>query len=347
MAEGKSLRTRLQSWIATRAAPIFRATVHSYTTLPNSGEVHHLVSEKDGIVECNCDGDVFAPDSNNTRRLLDPVRLLWLNLGFFLISSLMFTLSLSPSPPLYKERGEDTQRNYCLQQVSMPSPILDEVDIRVAPQRMDATLLNRDPPTIYRQEPSIEIDRAWAALYDTRPIALTRSQVLAMGKDPAEAVRIPPSWGRGNDSYFGRIDAFHQMHCLDALRREAYFGHYYGAKYPGGLNTTSEMHRLHLSHCVWLLAQNIMCSANTDVYTHIWTDTLDHAWPDFNIQHQCKSYDTILDWQRRNALDEDDFVALRRPDGYPYRVMTHKFKEIHGWFLDHEDVGDYESGEIA
>lgn len=207
--------------------------------------------------------------------------------------------------------------------------------------------MNTEPPIIYRQQPSREVDRAWAALYDTRPVVITRDQVLATGKNPGEAVRVPSSWGHGNDSYFGRLDVFHLLHCLDALRREVHFEHYYGAQYPGGFNTTSEMHRLHLSHCVWLLAQDIMCTASTDVYTHLWTDTLEHPFPDFNVQHQCKNYDTIMAWQEQNAVDEDEFVALRRPEGYPYRVMTHKFKEIHGWFSEHEDDGDFESGEIA
>ena len=216
----------------------------------------------------------------------------------------------------------------------------------MAPKRMDGTLLNTKPPVIYRREPRHDVDAAWAALYDTRPIPLTRDQVLAIGKDPAQAVRIPESWGRGNDSYFGRLDVFHQLHCLDALRREARFDHYYAARYPGGFNTTSRLHQLHLTHCAWMLAQNIMCTATTDVYTHVWTDVLEHPFPDFKIEHQCKNYEAVLEWQRRSALDEEAFVGLRRPDGYPYRVTTHEFKEAHGWFSTHEDDGDFTSGEI-
>ncbi|KIN07665.1 hypothetical protein OIDMADRAFT_37083 [Oidiodendron maius Zn] len=249
-----------------------------------------------------------VPDNTkHRRRLLHSVSLLWLNLAFFLVSSAMFILSLKPSQPLYRDQMPEQERNHYLKHVSMPS---------------------------------------WASLYDTRPVALTRDQVISIGKDPAEAVRIPPYWGRGNDSYFGRIDVFHQMHCLDGLRREVHFGHYYSAKYPGGFNTTTEMHQLHLSHCVWMLAQNIVCSASTDVYTHMWTDALEFPFLDFKIWYQCKNYDAVMAWQKRNALDEDAFVALRRPEGYPYRVMTHKFKDIHAWFSDHED-GDFEPSEIA
>lgn len=211
---------------------------------------------------------------------------------------------------------------------------------------MDATLLQRAPPVIYREEPSRKVDEAWQKLWDTRPIPLTAEHVRRMGKDPSEAVKIPPDWGYGDDAYFGRLDVFHQMHCLDALRREVFFDHYYGKKYPGGFNTTTEFHQLHLSHCTYLLMQNIMCNANTDVYTHIWTDTLTHPFPDFNIDHKCKNFDAVVEWQEKNAMDERAFVALTRPEGYPYRKMTHKFKEIHGWQFGPEDVDDG-SGEIA
>ncbi|KAL3421692.1 hypothetical protein PVAG01_05848 [Phlyctema vagabunda] len=229
----------------------------------------------------------------------------------------------------------------------MPSPILNEIDLEVNSKRMEATLLLPQNPSIFRQDPSLEVDIAWKEMWDSRPVPVSKGQVLAMGKDPAEAVQIPEDWGYGSEKYFGRVDVFHQIHCLDALRREVHFEHYYGKKYPNGYKDTTDFHRLHVSHCIHLLLQNIMCSANTDIYTHIWTDTLDHAFPDFNIQHQCKSFDKIVEWQSKNAIDEDRFVNLTRPNGYPYRKMTHKFKEIHGWFTTHEDDGDFSSGEIA
>jgi len=292
--------------------------------------------------------------------------LVWLNMVFFVISSTMFLMSLQPRPIRYTDHIQEQLRNYHLKSVSMPcklpsrsivrrpcltkttlAPVLDDVDIGLSLHRMDATLLNREPPIIYRREPSKEVDKAWEALYDTRPIPLTREQVVAMGKDPASSVKIPSDWGHGNDSYFGRLDVFHQLHCLDALRREARWDHYYARAYPGGFNTTTQIHQLHLSHCAWLLAQKIICAASTDVYTHFWTDTVDHPFPDFGIEQKCKNYDSITSWQRENALNEEAFVKLKRPDGYPVHVMSHKFKEVHGWFEDHRDDGDDGAGEIA
>jgi hypothetical protein len=214
---------------------------------------------------------------------------------------------------------------------------------------MDATLVQPKPPVIYREEPSHEVDKTWQDLYDTRPVPLSRSQVLAMGKDPEQSVQVPVEWGHGNETYFGRVDVFHQIHCLDTLRREAHFEHYYGKHWPRGYNDTDEFHRLHLSHCIYYLLQNIMCQANTDMYTHIWTDTLEHPFPDFNIDHQCKDYNAVMDWQSKNALDEEEFVRLKRPEGYAFRKMSHKFKEIHGWEFG-PDEGNWEwddDGDIA
>lgn len=84
-----------------------------------------------------------------------------------------------------------------------------------------------------------------------------------------------------------------------------------------------------------------MCNANTDVYPHIWIDSIiDHPFPASNIEHKCRDFGSILEWQRRNALDEKEFVELRRPEGYEYRKTNHAFKELVHWFDIHEDDGD-------
>ncbi|THC95118.1 hypothetical protein EYZ11_005402 [Aspergillus tanneri] len=189
---------------------------------------------------------------------------------------------------------------------------------------MNATLFPRDPPSIFRREPSAEVDDAWMRIIDTRPIPLSRADVLAIGKDPAQSVRLSSDFGLGPEVYAGRIDVFHQLHCLDALRREAYFDHYYGQKYPGGFNDTDQHHRYHLSHCIYMLLQNILCNANTDIYTHFWTDAVEHPWPDFNIPHKCRDFSAILDWQNKHAVNEEMFVGMKRPDDQrPHRMSSH------------------------
>lgn len=63
-----------------------------------------------------------------------------------------------------------------------------------------------------------------------------------------------------------RLDVFHEIHCLDMLRREIHFDHYYskkGWKNPGDAPAD---HRIHISHCIYALLQSLTCSANTDPF---------------------------------------------------------------------------------
>lgn len=97
------------------------------------------------------------------------------------------------------------------------APIFDHLDITLKTTKMNATLLEPKPPTIFRQPPSPEVDAAWHRIANVRPIALTREYVLKVGKDPAQVSKWPGSFGFGPDSYICRIDLFHQIHCLDSL----------------------------------------------------------------------------------------------------------------------------------
>ena len=94
------------------------------------------------------------------------------------------------------------------------APVLEGIDIPLLYKRMDATFTESEPLSIFRQDPSPEVDRAWARLGDTRPIPLSREDVLAIGKDPDQAIKLPKSWGLGEDVYAGRVDVFHQIVCV-------------------------------------------------------------------------------------------------------------------------------------
>nr|XP_036578867.1 uncharacterized protein CTRU02_11121 [Colletotrichum truncatum]KAF6786250.1 hypothetical protein CTRU02_11121 [Colletotrichum truncatum] len=268
-----------------------------------------------------------------------------LNICLFFLSLAMLVAN-GIAIPSNSGRESQASGNWFLKQVSRPSPLLEEGDIPFFDKKLDATLLLNEPVSIYRQEPSLKVDIAWDRLGDLRLIPLSREDVESMGKDPEDAVKFPPEWGLGDDVYAGRLDVFHQIHCLDALRRESYFEHYYGESYPKGYNQTGEMHRLHLSHCIWYLLQSIMCQATTDVYTHIWTDGVEHPFPDFSAKHKCRDYGAIKKYQNEHAVSVEPFVALKAPPGAKVHRMTRHFKELHGFFDVHEDDGNH-GDEIA
>ncbi|UJO20673.1 hypothetical protein CLAFUW4_12641 [Fulvia fulva] len=245
----------------------------------------------------------------------------YLNLGLFAISMGVLWFSRD------KLTGHNNAVNDLLALTSTPSPIFHKVRIGLGEKRMNATLLPTPHDEVYRGLPSAEVDLAWDRIANTQPIALTKEEMATAGLDPSTIVKYPESFGLG-EAYAARIDVFHQIHCLDALRKQAYWEDY---KLDGwtSLNTSSKLHQTHLSHCLYYLLQSITCHASVDIYPHIWTDTLRQPYPDFNTVKTCRNFDAILAWQEAHGIDETDFYALRRPASYgPPAYMSDEFKDV-------------------
>ncbi|RAK99262.1 oxidase ustYa family protein [Aspergillus ibericus CBS 121593] len=277
---------------------------------------------------------------------------LWLNATLFGLSLFLFAMTASivrgttDTNQLLRKTSEYCQYTPSLaSRLTNPAPIFDQLDIPLMTKRMNATLVEPDPLPIYRQPPSPEVDAAWNRLANINPIVISRDDVIKLGRDPEDAAKWPESFGFGSQAYIGRLDIFHQIHCLDWLRRETYFDHYYGKKWPPG-TPPSDMHRTHMSHCVYILLQNLMCNANVDIYTHFWADAQLNAFPDFSVNHKCRDFDAILSWQEAHSVDVDAFAAIRKPPDSLARVMSHRFKDLFGWYKSHPDNGA-EDGEIG
>ncbi|KAE9375973.1 hypothetical protein N431DRAFT_404073 [Stipitochalara longipes BDJ] len=216
-------------------------------------------------------------------------------------------------------------RNAKLKAVSNYSPLLDLIDIPLSNVKMNATVLNADPPSIYRADPSPEVDEAWHRIANTNTIVLSTEDVEKLGFNSSRTARYPPELGFGLDAHIGRIDVFHQLHCLNEIRKDVNFDHYFGHKY-GNRSNVPEIHKLHTSHCIYLLMQNIMCNANVDIYMSYWVDVQNIPFPDFSINHQCRSFDALLFWQEANSLDFDSFTNITKPGLRYERVMTQAYK---------------------
>ncbi len=119
--------------------------------------------------------------------------------------------------------------------------------------------------SIYRQPPGPEVDEAWVRIASSDMIVISTEDVISIGKDPAMTVRAPEEWGLGTDAHLGVLDVFHQIHCLNALRRGVYYEHYFA---PSMGDVKTDVFYNHMGHCMSILLQNIMCAASLDVITH-------------------------------------------------------------------------------
>ena len=216
----------------------------------------------------------------------------------------------------------------------MVAPVLDLIDIPLTTWRLNGTFI--DQGSIYRQRPSPEVDAAWERVETQTPIPINRQDIIAQGKDPDDSVKWPEEFGFGPDAYIGRIDVFHQIHCLNQLRKHLYFNYDY--YYHGEHILYNE---LHVGHCLHTLLQNLMCTGNVDVYPHFWADAQQNAVPDFSINHKCRDFEAILEWHDKHAVPLDEFGAIEIPEGKSPRIMVHAFKEAFEWYdEEHPDDGD-------
>ena len=231
------------------------------------------------------------------------------------------------------------------------APVHDRVQINILHARVNGTLLDTDH-SVFRQPPSPEVDMAWERIGDLSPHVISREDVIRLGKDPSKAAKLPDEdWHLGPDSYLAELDVFHTIHCLNAIRRDVYWKHYFGKDYPDG--EFPELHRIHTDHCIYIVLQDLMCHATGDMITTPWVDGQLNPFPDFNINRKCRDFGGLLEWHEETAIrDMERWKRLRKPeDVVPYRMTDEfhqRFKTDEGLFAPfhrHDGEGEhYEEG---
>ncbi|KAF5856322.1 hypothetical protein ETB97_007530 [Aspergillus alliaceus] len=176
---------------------------------------------------------------------------------------------------------------------------------------LNGTLFAKTEVSIAREEPSAENDAAWAQFEKVLTHAVTREEIMKLGKDPETVARFDNEyWGMGDDAYMVQLDVMHQIHCLNLLRKAAF------AEYPGyepELSHKGKMWWIHLGHCTDILLQNLQCNANTEVLTLAWVEDRDIPWPDFSVNRKCRDFNALVDWQRNNAVNAEKFDKMPVP----------------------------------
>ena len=210
------------------------------------------------------------------------------------------------------------------------APVFDRFKIPKISRTTNGTLFDTKPPSIWRARTGKEADIAWDRIGSTvPPIAITADEVRAIGKNPDTAVRFPEEYGHGPDAYMASIEVFHHVHCLDKLRKEISYKHYWEKEEgpaPGG-----KMHEAHISHCIDVLAQALRCTGSVDIITYNWVDGRDMMFPDFENHKVCRDFDALLGWVDENGvqMDESRYKAMKPPSGT--QRIPNPFKMPHGF----------------
>ncbi|KAH8821828.1 hypothetical protein F5884DRAFT_769163 [Xylogone sp. PMI_703] len=248
------------------------------------------------------------PNLKKTQRLFRRNNLIWallcLELLTICITSVLVGFWLGGK---YNRQNQD---KYCIRHVSEYSPVLKDVDISFHTVRFNGSLFKEN---IFRQDASPEVDKAWESLgVDYRAAIISPEKARGSYLSP-DQVQISDKYGGG---WVANVEGLHHLHCLNLLRKSLYYNYdYYHNLGKGAFKNSDDIVRFHVSHCLDILRQQLMCTVDIGMLGQVWWNrTRPHAYPDFNTQHTCRNFEAVRKWAEDHQAPEDvpnDF--LKRP----------------------------------
>ncbi|KAH8903529.1 hypothetical protein BR93DRAFT_981318 [Coniochaeta sp. PMI_546] len=172
----------------------------------------------------------------------------------------------------------------------------------------------RQDRTKWQGPPDDEVDKAWREIYvDIGVIKIPKADA---DKLPNATLPIPGE----EDGYIIALEVYHQLHCLDLLRK-----HLYPDRYGADRQMSSRAKKkywVHLEHCIDNLRQTIMC--HSDVSTIPWINhDLGGQFPDAHSTHVCRDFDKLTAW-------------MLHPDRhFPQEEFQRRYDALHGTIGGH------------
>ncbi|EOA80854.1 uncharacterized protein SETTUDRAFT_100702, partial [Exserohilum turcica Et28A] len=104
------------------------------------------------------------------------------------------------------------------------------------------------------------------------------------------------------DKHMIGLDVFHQLHCLDTLRKSFYPRRYnITLLKPDGM--VNYVPWLHVDHCIESIRQSLMCNADVTPMHYEWNDEIKSVVPKITITHVCRNFEKIKKWAADRWVD--------------------------------------------
>ncbi|KAJ6443436.1 alpha 1,3-mannosyltransferase [Purpureocillium lavendulum] len=180
--------------------------------------------------------------------------------------------------------------------------------------------------TRYQGRPNEENNKLWERLYS--PDEISRISHEQATRLPNKTMPEAPYDGSG---YLIVLNVFHNLHCLDSVRRAIYYFH--DPRWTTGYNPYTRvtdgavdsmlkdlpvnMGIDHIDHCIDILRQQIMCSSDTtpNVFQFSPKDSGIRAFA--SVLHKCRDFNKIKKWAEDHRAPityagEDDLTRQQR-----------------------------------
>ncbi|KAF8850044.1 hypothetical protein BDZ45DRAFT_770933, partial [Acephala macrosclerotiorum] len=154
--------------------------------------------------------------------------------------------------------------------------------------------------SVYKGTPRKELDDAWDGLSPGSSAYYV-------------VIQIPVAFGGG---YYATLEVFHQLHCLNLVRMATYKEHY---DHENAFGDPAGWLRKHIDHCIDMLRQRLMCTADIGLVTGVWVESYGEPYPDFSTQHQWCNLEKVQEWAKNHELNVsmEDIIAARDPVSLP------------------------------
>ncbi|CAI6336612.1 unnamed protein product [Periconia digitata] len=110
------------------------------------------------------------------------------------------------------------------------------------------------------------------------------------------------------------ISVFHQLHCLNNLRKRIFWNE----TTRGPIAENPDFGMKHMDHCIDSLRQSLMCSSDLTPIPYAWNTKYHQTLPVPATTHTCRDFEAIRDWARaeeRRAGEMDVHVRVEDPLG--------------------------------
>ncbi|KIJ33401.1 hypothetical protein M422DRAFT_52453 [Sphaerobolus stellatus SS14] len=145
----------------------------------------------------------------------------------------------------------------------------------------------KDDVPLYEEIPSTASDEAWEALWNV--------SYLMVPKDKASQM-VNSTWeltGNNKGNSLLSLDVFHQLHCLDTIRKVAQPKYYPDYRVP----------LKHIRHCTGTIRQALMCFGDITPIVWRWSEELGELEQRDDVLHTCRDFGKIMDWAKKHRAE--------------------------------------------
>ncbi|KZT37790.1 hypothetical protein SISSUDRAFT_1062539 [Sistotremastrum suecicum HHB10207 ss-3] len=105
-----------------------------------------------------------------------------------------------------------------------------------------------------------------------------------------------------DEHYLINLDVFHQLHCLNFIRKALNPERYGPAGLGPPLYKDDPTPFDHTDHCVNIIRENIMCNADITPNVWQWNEERQVIFPHFDTIRTCRNFDAIYDWAKEREV---------------------------------------------